>query len=56
MHHQTKKLEAFYDSQAEKFSGTRKRHWPEFDIILAAIKAVIGRKNTIRILEVGCGD
>jgi hypothetical protein len=51
MHRQTKKLQQFYDHQAEKFSGTRKRHWPEFDHIISYIKKSFPTKRQFRILE-----
>ena len=56
MHKQTKNLQKFYDNQAEKFSGTRKRHWPEFDHILSHIKKSFPTQKTLRVLELGCGD
>lgn len=56
MHRQTKTLQTFYDNQAEKFSGTRKRHWPEFDHIIEYIKKSFPTKKQLRILELGCGD
>lgn len=56
MHKQTKSLQKFYDNQAEKFSGTRKRHWPEFDHILSHIKKSFPTKKNFRILELWCGD
>ena len=56
MHKQTKTLQKFYDNQAEKFSGTRKRHWPEFDHIISYIKKAFQTKKALRILELGCGD
>lgn len=43
MHQTTKDLQAFYDSQAEKFSGTRQRDWPEFSYILEEIEKTITR-------------
>lgn len=56
MHKETKNLQKFYDNQAEKFSGTRKRHWPEFDHILSHIKKSFPTQKTLRVLELGCGD
>lgn len=66
MHKITKNLQNFYDSEAEKFSSTRKRHWPEFDHILKHIDDYLKTKEkrgnntmenaTLRILELGCGD
>ncbi len=51
MHKQTKKLQQFYDHQAEKFSGTRKRHRPEFDHIIEYIKQTFPTNKQLRILE-----
>jgi SAM-dependent methyltransferase len=56
MHKQTQNLQTFYDNQAEKFSGTRKRHWPEFDHIVSYIKKSFPGSTPVRILELGCGD
>jgi ubiquinone/menaquinone biosynthesis C-methylase UbiE len=56
MHKQTKNLQTFYDNQAEKFSGTRKRHWPEFDHIVSYIKKSFPNNKPLRVLELGCGD
>lgn len=41
MHKVTKDLQEFYDSQAEKFSGSRKREWPEFSYIMDEIAKTI---------------
>lgn len=51
MHRQTKKLQAFYDDQSVKFSGTRKRNRPEFDHIVRYIKESFPTKRSLRILE-----
>jgi hypothetical protein len=39
MHKTTKNLQNFYDTTAEKFSGTRQRDRPEFSHILNAIQS-----------------
>lgn len=49
-----KQLETFYDTQAQKFSQTRQRHWPEFVYIAEIIQKLPQKK--IKILELGCGD
>jgi hypothetical protein len=51
MHKQTKKLQAFYDNQATKFSGTRKRQWPEFSHIIDYINNDFPNHKKLRILE-----
>jgi ubiquinone/menaquinone biosynthesis C-methylase UbiE len=56
MSHITDSLQHFYDHQAQKFTGTRKKHWPEFDHILQAMKWHIQQDQTKKILELGCGD
>ena len=56
MHKITKDLQHFYDTEAEKFSSTRKRHWPEFEYIRDMIKNNFPHKKSLRILELGCGD
>ncbi len=45
-------LQFFYDQQAEKFSGTRKRHRPEFD----HVRLVLQDPRSLDIVELGCGD
>jgi hypothetical protein len=49
-------LKNFYNDQAEKFTETRKKKWPEFELILQEIKNDFDRsKNKIlNILELGC--
>lgn len=54
MHKLTKKLQQFYNQNAEHFSQTRKKHWPEFDYIIEKINAYPWKKIVIR--ELGCGD
>jgi 2-polyprenyl-3-methyl-5-hydroxy-6-metoxy-1,4-benzoquinol methylase len=56
MHKTTKNLQKFYDTEAEKFSGTRKRNRPEFAYIRDMIKEVFPHRKSLRILELGCGD
>ena len=46
----------FYNAQAEKFSGTRKKQWPEFFYIQEEVRKIINQKWKIKILELGCGD
>lgn len=46
-------LKYFYDLQADNFHETRKKFWPEFDIILKNFKNF--DKPNIKILELGCG-
>ena len=50
----TSSIKDFYNKQAEKFSQTRQKHWPEFDFILEEIKKY--PKKNIKILELGCWD
>ncbi|MEF2175255.1 MAG: class I SAM-dependent methyltransferase [Candidatus Absconditabacteria bacterium] len=47
-------LAQFYDNQADKFHNTRKKHWPEFDLILKQIQDY--EADEIKILELGCGS
>ena len=47
-------LKEFYNSQADKFHNTRKKHWPEMDHILDQIKQ--HPSKNLNILELGCGD
>jgi ubiquinone/menaquinone biosynthesis C-methylase UbiE len=49
-----KNLKEFYDDQADKFHNTRKKKWPEFQILLNEINKI--DKKTIKILEIGCGS
>ena len=49
-------IKEFYNQQAEKFSNTRKKHWPEFDYIANEIEEVLQKKDKVKILELGCGD
>ncbi len=54
----TQQLKNFYNSQAQNFSVSRQKHWPDFDIILQYIKDYIisTGKTKLKILELGCGD
>lgn len=45
-------LTNFYDNQAWKFHNTRKKHWPEFEIILKQVNDY--PNDTIKILELWC--
>ena len=54
MHKLTKKLQQFYNQNADHFSQTRKKHWPEFDYIIEKINAYPWKKIVVR--ELGCGD
>ncbi len=60
MHKITKDLQAFYDTAADSFSGTRKRHWPEFTYILEYLQTHfanhIHSQKALRIVELWCGD
>ncbi len=51
-------LQTFYNQQADKFSGTRKRPRPEFDHIAEHILQYIEtiQPKTITIVELGCWD
>jgi len=49
-------IKQFYDNQAEKFSGTRNKTWPEFFYIKEQVEKIIQKKWKIKILELGCGD
>ncbi len=46
----------FYNAQAEKFSGTRKKTWPEFFYIKEQVDKLLRTNEKIKILELGCGD
>lgn len=52
--HYKRELQQCYNDEATKFSQTRQKHWHEFDHILEQINAI--KKNTIHIVELGCGD
>lgn len=56
MHKHTKNLQEFYDSTAETFSGTRQRIWPEFVHMADSVREYAGKRTTLRVLELGCGD
>lgn len=45
-------LAHFYDNQADKFHSTRKKHWPEFDLILKQVQEYDWDELTI--LELWC--
>lgn len=47
-------LKEFYNSEAEKFSDTRKKYWPEFSYILEEIES--HEKEFLKILEIWCWD
>lgn len=47
-------LRDFYDTNAERFHQTRKKHRPEFDLLIKEINALT--KDHIRIVEYGCGS
>ena len=49
-------LKEFYDLQAEKFSKTRKRPWPEFFYIAEEVEKILSKQDRVKILELGCGD
>ncbi len=51
-------LQEFYNEQANKFSWTRNKPRPEFDLILEYIKPHLEKKSwdKIKILELGCWD
>jgi len=49
-------IKNFYNAQAEKFSETRKKQWPEFFYIKQEVEKILSQKWKIRILELGCGD
>jgi ubiquinone/menaquinone biosynthesis C-methylase UbiE len=56
MSHIQESIKNFYNSQAEKFSQTRKRNWPEFFYIKEEVEKLLKKKETIKVLELGCGD
>jgi len=56
MSHIQESIKNFYNSQAEKFSQTRKRNWPEFFYIKEEVEKLLKKKQTIKVLELGCGD
>jgi len=49
-------VKSFYNAQAEKFSWTRKKKWPEFFYIKQEVEKIISEKWKIKILELWCGD
>ena len=49
-------LKEFYDAQAEKFSNTRKKPWPEFFYIAEEISKLLSTQEKVNILELWCGD
>ena len=49
-------LKEFYDAQAEKFSNTRKKLWPEFFYIAEEISKLLSTQEKVNILELWCGD
>ncbi len=46
----------FYNAQAEKFSWTRKKEWPEFFYIKEQVEKLLRNSEKIKILELWCGD
>ena len=44
-------IKEFYNQQAEKFSQTRQKNWPEFNYILDEVKLLLSQKEKIIILE-----
>jgi ubiquinone/menaquinone biosynthesis C-methylase UbiE len=46
----------FYNIQAEKFSQTRNKLWPEFFYIKQEVEKLLQIREKIRVLELGCGD
>jgi len=49
-------IKEFYNQQAEKFSQTRQKNWPEFNYILDEVKLLLSQKDKIIILELWCWD
>lgn len=49
-------LADYYNSEAEKFHGTRQRHRPEFDVLVEEITKRFDGKKKLRVLELGCGS
>ena len=49
-------IKKFYNNQAEKFSQTRNKHWPEFNYIFKEIEKLLTQKDKIKILDLWCGD
>ncbi len=56
----SEQLKNFYNQEAQKFSNTRKKHWPEFNLILQELKNYSNNyqkmPDPIKILELWCGD
>jgi len=46
----------FYNAQAQKFSWTRKKNWPEFFYIKEQVEKYLRTSEKIKILELWCGD
>jgi len=49
-------IKDFYNAQAEKFSWTRKKQWPEFEYVVSELHWIIKEKGKVKILELWCGD
>jgi len=49
-------LKEFYDLQADKFSKTRRKLWPEFFYIAEEIEKKLSNQEKVSILELGCWD
>ena len=49
-------IKEFYNNQAEKFSQTRTKIWPEFNYVAQEVERLLAFKDKIKILELGCGD
>lgn len=49
-------LTTTYNAIASWFSGTRKKHWPEFDWIQWQMSSLYSDKKTLTVVEVWCGD
>jgi len=47
-------LKEFYNNEAEKFSKTRAKKRPEFDIFLEYLNKL--KKDNLKIIDLGCGD
>ena len=49
-------LESFYNSEAKKYTETRKKFWHEEKAILDVITPLFENSDKIRVLEFGCGS
>lgn len=49
-------LKNIYNDLSAQFSWTRKKFWPEFELIKKEIEQFFIENEKVKILEIGCGD